>query len=84
MLRTCFSDCVRSHSRLRLESPLALAVPSFVLLEPGTVDEPMGGVPVVLDLCGLPRSWWRNSAASLTFNYAPVEKIDSCPKNSAM
>src|SRR5258706_7311622 len=32
---------------------LALAVPSFLLLEPRVVDEPMGVGPVVLALCGL-------------------------------
>ena len=32
---------------------LALAVPSFLLLEPRAVDEPMGVVPVVLSLCGI-------------------------------
>src|SRR5580704_6561768 len=32
---------------------LALAVPSFLLLEPRATDEPMGVVPVVLGLCGL-------------------------------
>jgi beta-lactamase regulating signal transducer with metallopeptidase domain len=32
---------------------LALAVPSFLLLEPRAVDEPMGAVPVVLGLCGM-------------------------------
>lgn len=32
---------------------LALAVPSFLLLEPRAADEPMGVVPVVLSLCGI-------------------------------
>jgi beta-lactamase regulating signal transducer with metallopeptidase domain len=32
---------------------LALAVPSFLLLEPRAVNEPMGIVPVVLGLCGM-------------------------------
>jgi beta-lactamase regulating signal transducer with metallopeptidase domain len=32
---------------------LALAVPSFLLLEPRSVDEPMSAVPVVLGLCGM-------------------------------
>lgn len=32
---------------------LLLAVPSFLLLEPHAVDEPMGAVPVVLSLCGM-------------------------------
>jgi beta-lactamase regulating signal transducer with metallopeptidase domain len=32
---------------------LALAVPSFLLLEPRTVDEPMGVVPVALGLSGV-------------------------------
>ncbi len=32
---------------------LALAVPSFLLLEPRAVKEPMGIVPVVLGLCGM-------------------------------
>jgi len=32
---------------------LALAVPSFLLLEPRAVDEPMGVVPLALSLCGI-------------------------------
>jgi len=32
---------------------LALALPSFLLLEPRAVDEPLGALPVVLGLCGL-------------------------------
>ena len=32
---------------------LALAVPSFLLLEPRAVDEPMGAAPLVLGLCGI-------------------------------
>jgi beta-lactamase regulating signal transducer with metallopeptidase domain len=32
---------------------LVLAVPSFLLLEPRAVDEPMGAVPVVLGCCGV-------------------------------
>jgi beta-lactamase regulating signal transducer with metallopeptidase domain len=32
---------------------LALAVPSFLLLEPHAVDEPIGTLPVVLGLCGM-------------------------------
>jgi beta-lactamase regulating signal transducer with metallopeptidase domain len=32
---------------------LLLAVPSFLLLEPHAVDEPIGAVPVVLSLCGM-------------------------------
>jgi Zn-dependent protease with chaperone function len=32
---------------------LALAVPSFVLLEPRAVDEPLGGAPLLFGLCGL-------------------------------
>jgi beta-lactamase regulating signal transducer with metallopeptidase domain len=32
---------------------LAFAVPSFVLLEPRSIDEPMGSVPLALGLCGL-------------------------------
>jgi beta-lactamase regulating signal transducer with metallopeptidase domain len=32
---------------------LALAVPSFLLLEPRTVDEPLSAAPVVLTLCGI-------------------------------
>jgi len=32
---------------------LAVAVPSFLLLEPRAVDEPMGAAPVVLGLCGM-------------------------------
>ncbi len=32
---------------------LALTVPSFVLLEPRTIDEPLGGAPLLFGLCGL-------------------------------
>jgi Zn-dependent protease with chaperone function len=32
---------------------LALAVPSFVLLEPRSIDEPLGGAPLLFGLCGL-------------------------------
>jgi hypothetical protein len=32
---------------------LALAVPSFVLLEPRAINEPLGGAPLVFGLCGL-------------------------------
>ena len=46
---------------------LALAVPSFLLLEPRAVDEPMGGAPLALGLCGtaviLAGVW--NAAAAL-------------------
>jgi beta-lactamase regulating signal transducer with metallopeptidase domain len=45
---------------------LLLAVPSFLLLEPRAVDEPMGAVPVVLSLCGmalLVAGVWKASAA---------------------
>ena len=31
----------------------AFTIPSFVLLEPRAIDEPMGGIPVGLGLCGL-------------------------------
>jgi len=31
----------------------ALTVPSFLLLEPRAIDEPMGGVPLALGICGL-------------------------------
>lgn len=31
---------------------LAFAVPSFLMLEPRTVNEPLGGFPVLLGLCG--------------------------------
>ncbi len=45
---------------------LLLAVPSFLLLEPRAVDEPMGAAPVVLSLCGmalLVAGAWKASAA---------------------
>jgi beta-lactamase regulating signal transducer with metallopeptidase domain len=32
---------------------LAFAVPSFLLLEPRTVDEPIGAVPLILGCCGI-------------------------------
>jgi len=38
---------------LATAATLALAVPSFLLLEPRVVNEPLGGVPVALGLCGL-------------------------------
>jgi Zn-dependent protease with chaperone function len=31
----------------------AFTVPSFLLLEPRSIDEPLGGIPLVLGLCGL-------------------------------
>jgi beta-lactamase regulating signal transducer with metallopeptidase domain len=43
-----------------------LAVPSFLLLEPHTVDEPIGTVPVLLSLCGMTVllvGVWKASAA---------------------
>jgi hypothetical protein len=45
---------------------LATAVPSFLLLEPRAVDEPMGATPVVLGLCGvavLLAGMWKAAAA---------------------
>jgi beta-lactamase regulating signal transducer with metallopeptidase domain len=45
---------------------LALAVPSFLLLEPRAVDEPMGAVPVVLGFCGvavLLAGMWKSAVA---------------------
>lgn len=45
---------------------LLLAVPSFLLLEPRAVDEPMGAVPVVLSLWGMALllvGVWKASAA---------------------
>ncbi len=45
---------------------LLLAVPSFLLLEPRAVDEPLGAVPVVLSLCGMAlllAGAWKASAA---------------------
>src|ERR1035438_9080986 len=30
----------------------AFTVPSFLLLEPRAIDEPVGGVPLVLGICG--------------------------------
>ena len=50
---TCFSPCAWLHSWWPPESRSLLAVPSFLLLEPRAVDEPMGVVPVVLSLCGM-------------------------------
>ena len=32
---------------------LALAVPSFLLLEPRTIDEPLGAIPLALGACGV-------------------------------
>jgi beta-lactamase regulating signal transducer with metallopeptidase domain len=45
---------------------LLLAVPSFLLLEPRAVDEPVGPVPVVLSSCGMAlllAGAWKASAA---------------------
>ena len=45
---------------------LVLAVPSFLLLEPRAVNEPMGAVPVLLGLCGmvvLLAGMWKAAAA---------------------
>src|SRR4030081_4051948 len=38
---------------ISLAVTLALTVPSFVLLEPHAIGEPVGDIPVVLGLCGL-------------------------------
>ena len=45
---------------------LVLAVPSFLLLEPHAVNEPMGALPVLLGLCGvavLLAGMWKAAAA---------------------
>jgi beta-lactamase regulating signal transducer with metallopeptidase domain len=45
---------------------LALALPSFLLLEPRAVDEPLGALPVVLGLCGVAvvlAGLWKGTAA---------------------
>ena len=47
---------------------LALAVPSFLLLEPRTVNEPMGAVPVALGLSGMAvvlAGMWKAASALL-------------------
>ncbi len=47
---------------------LVLAVPSFLLLEPRAVNEPMGAVPVLLGLCGMTvllAGMWKAAAALL-------------------
>jgi len=47
---------------------LVLAVPSFLLLEPRAVNEPMGAVPVLLGLCGMAvllAGMWKAAAALL-------------------
>jgi beta-lactamase regulating signal transducer with metallopeptidase domain len=47
---------------------LALAVPSFLLLEPRAVNEPIGALPVVLGLCGMATvlaGMWKAAAALL-------------------
>ena len=47
---------------------LVLAVPSFLLLEPRAVDEPMGALPAVLGLCGMAvllAGMWKAAAALL-------------------
>jgi beta-lactamase regulating signal transducer with metallopeptidase domain len=55
---------------------LALAVPSFLLLEPRAVDEPMGAVPVVLGLCGMAvmlAGIWNAAAALLQASRAVAQ-----------
>jgi beta-lactamase regulating signal transducer with metallopeptidase domain len=70
---------------------LAFAVPSFLLLEPRTMEESIGGIPVVLALCGmavmLAGAW--NAAAALARASQTVARwstqarmIDSRPINS--
>ena len=47
---------------------LALAVPSFLLLEPRAGNEPMGAVPVILGVCGMAvvlAGMWKAAAALL-------------------
>jgi beta-lactamase regulating signal transducer with metallopeptidase domain len=47
---------------------LALAVPSFLLLEPRTANEPMGALPVALGVCGMAvmlAGLWNGAAALL-------------------
>lgn len=47
---------------------LAFAVPSFLLLEPRTVDEPLGVVPLILGCCGIAMiaaGVWKAAAALL-------------------
>jgi beta-lactamase regulating signal transducer with metallopeptidase domain len=47
---------------------LAFAVPSFLLLEPRTVDEPLGAVPLILGCCGIAAivaGGWKAAAALL-------------------
>ena len=55
---------------------LALAVPSFLLLEPRAVNEAMGAVPVVLCLCGvaLPLAGIGKAARALTEASRAVER----------
>ena len=52
-----------------------LAVPSFLLLEPRAVNEPMGAVPVLLGLCGMTlllAGMWKAAAALLQASRAVV------------
>jgi beta-lactamase regulating signal transducer with metallopeptidase domain len=47
---------------------LALAVPSFLVLEPRAVDEPMGALPLVLGGCGMAvvlAGMWKASSSSV-------------------
>jgi beta-lactamase regulating signal transducer with metallopeptidase domain len=70
---------------------LALAVPSFLLLEPRTAEEPMGAVPLLLGFCGLAvmlTGVWK-AAASLLRASRTVARwssdariIGPCPVNS--
>jgi beta-lactamase regulating signal transducer with metallopeptidase domain len=70
---------------------LVFAVPSFLLLEPRAVDEPMSVVPVVLSLCGvglLLAGVWKASAALLRASRAVARwssegrVIARCPVDS--
>ena len=67
---------------------LLLAVPSFLLLEPRAVDEPMSAAPVVLSLCGMAlllTGVWKASAAlvraSRTVARWSGEEIATAPRS---
>jgi Zn-dependent protease with chaperone function len=48
----------------------AFTVPSFLLLEPRTIDEPLGGIPLVLGLCGAALGIFGVSNAALAIRKA--------------
>jgi beta-lactamase regulating signal transducer with metallopeptidase domain len=64
---------------------LAFAVPSFVLLEPRAVDEPMGRLPVVLGCCGIAvilAGMWNATTALVRASRTVARWRSAAPVNS--